>query len=30
MRVAYAAAYSEVKRLIQDEGEARVWRRLAQ
>jgi hypothetical protein len=29
MRVAYAAAYSEVKRLINDEGEASVWRRLA-
>ncbi len=29
MRVAYAAAYSEVKRLIQIEGEARVWRRVA-
>ena len=29
MRAAYAAAYSEVKRLINDEGEASVWRRLA-
>ncbi len=29
MRVAYAAAYLEVKRLIQKEGEARVWRRVA-
>jgi hypothetical protein len=29
MRVAYAAAYSEVRRLIQTEGEARVWRRVA-
>lgn len=30
MRVAYAAAYLEVKRLIGMEGEAKVWRRLAQ
>jgi stage II sporulation protein D len=30
MRVAYAAAYLEVKRLIQNEGAARVWRRVAQ
>jgi hypothetical protein len=30
MRVAYAAAYSEVKRLIGMEGEAKVWRRVAQ
>jgi SpoIID/LytB domain protein len=29
MRAAYAAAYSEVKRLIKNEGEARVWRRVA-
>jgi DNA-binding protein H-NS len=29
MRVAYAAAYAEVKRLIQNEGEAKVWRRVA-
>lgn len=29
MRIAYAAAYSEVKRLIQNEGEANVWRRVA-
>jgi stage II sporulation protein D len=29
MRVAYAAAYSEVKRLIQNDGEANVWRRVA-
>jgi hypothetical protein len=28
MRVAYAAAYSEVKRLINKEGEANVWRRV--
>lgn len=28
MRVAYAAAYSEVKRLINREGEANVWRRV--
>lgn len=30
MRVAYAAAYQEVRRLIQNEGEAKVWRRVAQ
>jgi SpoIID/LytB domain protein len=30
MRLAYAAAYAEVKRLIKNEGEANVWRRLAQ
>ncbi|HEX9545024.1 MAG TPA: SpoIID/LytB domain-containing protein [Pyrinomonadaceae bacterium] len=30
MRVAYAAAYLEVKRLIQNGGEASVWRRVAQ
>ncbi len=30
MRVAYAAAYAHVKRLIQSEGEANVWRRVAQ
>ena len=30
MRVAYAAAYLEVKRLIESEGEAKVWRRVAQ
>jgi stage II sporulation protein D len=30
MRVAYAAAYLEVKRLIQSEGESGVWRRVAQ
>ncbi|MDQ5844027.1 MAG: SpoIID/LytB domain-containing protein [Acidobacteriota bacterium] len=29
MRAAYAAAYSEVKRLIGSEGEAMVWRRVA-
>jgi stage II sporulation protein D (peptidoglycan lytic transglycosylase) len=29
MRAAYAAAYSEVKRLISSEGEAMVWRRVA-
>jgi stage II sporulation protein D len=29
MRAAYAAAYSEVKRLINNQGEASVWRRLA-
>lgn len=29
MRAAYAAAYSEVKRLIDKEGEANVWRRVA-
>ena len=29
MRAAYASAYSEVKRLIDKEGEASVWRRLA-
>jgi SpoIID/LytB domain protein len=29
MRAAYAAAYSEVKRLIDSEGEASVWRRVA-
>jgi stage II sporulation protein D len=28
MRVAYAAAYSEVKRLIDKEGEANIWRRV--
>jgi stage II sporulation protein D len=30
MRVAYASAYNEVKRLIATEGEASLWRRLAQ
>ena len=30
MRLAYAAAYAEVKRLIQNEGELSVWRRVAQ
>jgi hypothetical protein len=30
MREAYAAAYAEVKRLLQKEGETRVWRRIAQ
>jgi SpoIID/LytB domain protein len=29
MRATYAAAYSEVKRLINNEGEASVWRRVA-
>jgi stage II sporulation protein D len=29
MRMAYAAAYGEVKRLIDKEGEANVWRRVA-
>jgi stage II sporulation protein D len=29
MRSAYAAAYSEVKRLIDSEGETNVWRRVA-
>src|ERR1051325_3627721 len=29
MRTLYAAAYAEVKRLIQKEGEANVWRRVA-
>ena len=29
MRIAYAAAYGEVKRLIGNEGEANVWRRIA-
>jgi hypothetical protein len=29
MRATYAAAYSEVKRLITSEGEANVWRRVA-
>ena len=29
MRVVYAAAYGEVRRLIKSEGEARVWRRVA-
>jgi hypothetical protein len=29
MRSLYAAAYAEVRRLIQKEGEPRVWRRLA-
>lgn len=29
MRLAYAAAYREVKRLIGDEGETSVWRRVA-
>jgi len=29
MRAAYAAAYSEVKRLINSEGEASVWQRVA-
>ncbi len=29
MRAAYAAAYSEVKRLLDSEGEAGVWRRAA-
>ena len=30
MRVVYAAAYAEVRRLIKSEGETRVWRRVAQ
>ena len=29
MRLAYAAAYSEVRRLINLEGEAQVWRRVS-
>ncbi|HAF12862.1 MAG TPA: hypothetical protein DCK93_07430 [Blastocatellia bacterium] len=29
MRTAYAAAYNEVKRLIETEGETNVWRRVA-
>ncbi|HUS11952.1 MAG TPA: SpoIID/LytB domain-containing protein [Pyrinomonadaceae bacterium] len=29
MRTLYAAAYGQVKRLIQKEGEAKVWRRVA-
>ena len=29
MRVAYAAAYGEVLRLIKSEGEAKVWQRVA-
>ncbi len=29
MKVAYAAAYSEVKRLISNEGETNIWRRVA-
>jgi len=29
MRTAYAAAYSEVKRLVNSEGETNVWRRVA-
>lgn len=29
MRAAYAAAYSEVKRLVDSEGETNVWRRVA-
>jgi hypothetical protein len=29
MRTLYAAAYGEVRRLIQKEGEANVWRRVA-
>ena len=29
MRILYAAAYGQVKRLIQKEGEANVWRRVA-
>jgi hypothetical protein len=29
MRTVYAAAYSEVRRLIKSEGEASVWRRVA-
>jgi hypothetical protein len=29
MRATYAAAYAEVKRLLENEGEANVWRRLA-
>ena len=29
MRAAYAAAYGEVKRLVNNEGEANVWRRVA-
>ncbi|HEV7473381.1 MAG TPA: SpoIID/LytB domain-containing protein [Pyrinomonadaceae bacterium] len=29
MRIVYAAAYGEVRRLIKSEGEARIWRRLA-
>jgi stage II sporulation protein D (peptidoglycan lytic transglycosylase) len=30
MRAAYAAAYSEVKRLVDSEGETNVWRRVVQ
>ena len=30
MRAAYAAAYREVKRLLDSEGEGNVWRRVAQ
>jgi hypothetical protein len=30
MRAVYAAAYGEVRRLIKSEGEAKVWRRVAQ
>ena len=30
MRATYAAAYSDVKRLIDSEGEANVWKRVAQ
>jgi DNA-binding CsgD family transcriptional regulator len=29
MRIVYAAAYGEVKRLVNSEGEASVWKRLA-
>ena len=29
MRTAYAAAYDEVRNMIKNEGEARVWQRLA-
>jgi hypothetical protein len=28
MKAAYAAAYSEVRRLINSEGESNVWRRI--
>jgi hypothetical protein len=28
MKMAYAAAYREVKRLISDEGETNLWRRV--
>ena len=29
MRALYAAAYREVSKMIQSEGEAKVWRRVA-